>query len=107
VLRGLGVGAGEQARLRAAELRRTLLVAAVTGVLGGVLVAVVGARTLVRATAGSVDGVSVAGPLAVHPVGIVLLLGGTAVLFTLVVLDAARRVRSEAATARVRQEAEQ
>lgn len=103
VLRALGVGAAAQARSRAAELAGSAAVAAVVGLLGGAAVAAVGARTLVTATTGG----GAAGPLAVAPLGVGLLLGAAALGVAVVVLDAARRVRVRAQDAPVRQEAQQ
>jgi ABC-type lipoprotein release transport system permease subunit len=107
VLRALGVSAAAQGRARVAELAASTAVAALVGLAGGAAVAVLGARTLVRATTGTLDGAAVTGPLAVQALGAVVLLALTAVATAAVAVDAGLRVRARAASAPVRQEAQQ
>jgi hypothetical protein len=61
----------------------------------------------VRATTGTLDGAAVTGPLAVQALGAVVLLALTAVATAAVAVDAGLRVRARAASAPVRQEAQQ
>ncbi|RMI00769.1 hypothetical protein, partial [Cellulomonas triticagri] len=71
---------------------------------GGTAVAALGAGTLVQAT--SADPATVVPPTA-DPVGLVVLLGLTALAVAGVVLDVAVRVRRSVRDAPVRQEAQQ
>ncbi|KQW07956.1 hypothetical protein ASC66_03095 [Leifsonia sp. Root4] len=95
LLRALGVTAGQQARGRSAELVAVLGVAAVLGLLGGLLVAGLTVSSLARAAVS-------AAPAALHvPLGVDLgpaglLLGLLALGVAIVAADYARRVRRQA-----------
>jgi len=103
VLHALGVPPRTQARGRAAETGAVLALAVVVGTAGGLVLGAVLAPALVRVV--GVAPATLATVAAVQPVVLGVLLGAVVMGCTLVALDDAARVRRQAATATVREDA--